>query len=196
MRHTLKNGLVTRRHFLAHSAVATLSLALGSRLGFASASSPKPAWTAANELAIRFTTFSSSTFGRVQRPYVVVWVEDASGMPIRTVSLWMLNPPRGTRYLDDLRRWYSAARDDAALLPTTTSPTPVAGTYTVVWDGKNDKGTLVNQGDYYVCVESAREHGAYSLVRQKVTLGTVLFKKSLGADAELKDVAVEFRKRA
>ncbi|WP_407572620.1 DUF2271 domain-containing protein [Deinococcus altitudinis] len=196
MRHTIKNGIVTRRHFLVHSAVATLSLALGSRLGLAAAGTSKAAWTTANELAISFTTFSSSTFGRVQRPYVVVWIEDASGTPVRTVSLWMLNPPRGTRYLDELRRWYSAASTDNALLPTTTSPTPVAGSYTVVWDGKNDKGASVSQGDYFVCVESAREHGAYSLVRQRITVGAVPFKKSLGANAELKDVAVELRKRA
>ena len=47
-----------------------------------------------------------------------------------------------------------------------------------------------------MCVESARQNGPYSLVREKVTLGSALFKQKLGTNAELKDVAVEFRKHA
>ena len=200
MRHSIKNGLitkepVTRRGFLARGTVAALSLALGSRFGLAATTPAKPKWSAANELAVTFTTAPSGS-GRIQRPYVAVWIEDALGTPIRTLSLWMLSPPRGTRYLDHLTRWYNAAVSTPALVPTTTSPTPNPGTYTVVWDGKNDKGGVVDQGDYYVCAESAREHGPYSLVREKVTLAGTLFKQKLGADSELKDVAVEFRKHA
>ncbi|GGR07512.1 DUF2271 domain-containing protein [Deinococcus ruber] len=194
MRHTIKNGIITRRGFLTRSVAATLTLALGSKLSLA-ATAVRPKVAAANELAVTFTT-SPSGFGRIQRPYVAVWIENASGTPIRTLSLWMLSPPRGTRYLDELRRWYSGATTDPALVPTTTSPTPNPGSYTVVWDGKDDKGSVVDQGEYYVCVESAREHGPYSLVREKVTLGTALFKKTLGSNAELKDVGVEFRKHA
>ena len=164
MRHTISNGLITRRGFLARSGVAAISLALGSRFGLAATAGPK--WTAANELAVTFTTAPSGS-GRIQRPY-----------------------------LDELRRWYGAVGSDPALTPTSTGPTPNPGTYTVVWDGKNDKGALVEQGDYYVCVESARQNGPYSLVREKVTLGSALFKQKLGANAELKDVAVEFRKHA
>lgn len=193
MRHTISNGLITRRNFLARSAVAAISLALGSRFGLAATAGPK--WTAANELAVTFTTAPSGS-GRIQRPYVAVWIENAGGTPVRTLSLWALNTPRGNRYLDELRRWYEAVGSDPALMPTSTSPTPNPGSYTVVWDGKNDKGALVEQGDYYVCVESARQNGPYSLVREKVTLGSALFKQKLGANAELKDVAVEYRKHA
>lgn len=193
MRHTISNGLITRRGFLARSGVAAISLALGSRFGLAATARPK--WTAANELAVTFTTAPSGS-GRIQRPYVAVWIENAGGTPVRTLSLWTLNTPRGNRYLDELRRWYGAVGSDPALTPTSTGPTPNPGSYTVVWDGKNDKGALVEQGDYYVCVESARQNGPYSLVREKVTLGSALFKQKLGTNAELKDVAVEFRKHA
>ncbi|ULH17272.1 DUF2271 domain-containing protein (plasmid) [Deinococcus sp. KNUC1210] len=196
MRHTIKNGIITRRGFLTRSVAATLTLALSSKLSLAATTpTARPKVAAANELAVSFTT-SPSGFGRIQRPYVAVWIENASGTPIRTLSLWMLSPPRGTRYLDELRRWYNGATNDPALVPTTTSPTPNPGSYTVVWDGKDDKGSQVDQGDYYVCVESAREHGPYSLVREKVTLATTLFKKALGSNSELKDVGVEFRKHA
>ena len=202
MRHTIKNGIVTRRGFLARSAAAALSLALGGMLGRAAAAAPastssRAKWNAADELAVSFTTQpGSSGFGRVQRPYVAVWIEDSAGKPIRTLSLWMLTPPRGTRYLQDLTRWYSAASADSAMLPTTTSPTPTPGSYTVVWDGKTDKGVLAAQGDYFVCVESAREHGPYSLVRSKVSVSGTPFKQKLGSDSEIKDVSVELRRRA
>ncbi|GAA4003643.1 DUF2271 domain-containing protein [Deinococcus rubellus] len=195
MRHSIKNGLITRRSFLTRGVAAALSLALSSKLGLAATTSAKPKWVAANELTVTFTT-ALSGFGRVQRPYVAVWIEDALGNPIRTLGLWMLSPPRGIRYLEHLTRWYSEAVGTPSLVPTITSPTPIPGTYNVVWDGKNGKGSLVDQGDYYVCVESARQNGPYSLVREKVTLGEALFKQKLGADGELKDVTVEFRKHA
>ncbi|MFC4454697.1 DUF2271 domain-containing protein [Deinococcus sonorensis] len=194
MRHTIKNGRITRRSFLIHSTVASLSLALGGR--FASAQAAKPKWNAAMELAVTFTTVDSGT-GRYQRPYVAVWIEDAAGTPVRTLSIWMLSPPRGTRYLDELRRWYGEATDNPVLTNgTTSSPTRPAGTYTVTWDGKTDKGALVNQGDYYVCVESVREHGPYSLVRGKVTLASAPLTHKLPDDSELKGVSVELRKHA
>ncbi|WP_425145024.1 DUF2271 domain-containing protein [Deinococcus sp.] len=194
MRHEIKNGIVTRRGFLARSAAAALSLALGSKLAFAQG---KAKWNAATELAVSFTTTpDGSGFGRVQRPYVAVWIEDAGGTPVRTLGLWMLSPPRGNRYLNELRRWYAAASSEPAFAPTSTSPTPNPGSYSVVWDGKNDKGAPVEVGDYYVCVESAREHGPYSLVREKVSVGSTPFKQKLGANSEIKDVSVEFRKHA
>jgi len=147
------------------------------------------------ELAVTFTTFAS-TGGRYQRPYVAVWIEDASGKPVRTVSLWMLNPPRGNRYLDELRRWFTAASSTPALTGTTTSPTRQPGTYTVVWDGKDDQGKAVPQGAYTVNVESAREHGPYSLTSARVTLAATPLKQNLADNAELKDVKVEYRKHA
>jgi len=150
---------------------AGLALALGSRLSWTGAAASKPAWNSSMEFAISFTTFAS-TGGRYQRPYVAVWIEDASGTPVRTVSLWMLQSARGERYLDELRRWYNEAQSSGTLEGTLTGPTREAGRYTVVWDGRNDKKALVPQGDYYVCVESAREHGLYGLVRDKLTLGT------------------------
>jgi len=194
MRHTIKNGVVTRRGFLARSAAAAATLALGRFAGAAAPTKAAP-WNAAMELAVTFTTFAS-TGGRYQRPYVAVWIEDASGKPVRTVSLWMLNPPRGNRYLDELRRWFTAASSTPALTGTTTSPTRQPGTYTVVWDGKDDQGKAVPQGAYTVNVESAREHGPYSLTSARVTLAATPLKQNLADNAELKDVKVEYRKHA
>ena len=45
------------------------------------------------------------------------------------------------------------------------------GVYNVVWDGRDEKKALVPLGDYYVCIEAAREHGPYELIRESVAIG-------------------------
>ena len=41
------------------------------------------------------------------------------------------------------------------------------GAYKIVWDGNDDKKAPVVQGDYFVCIEAAREHGPYEIVREQ-----------------------------
>jgi NAD(P)-dependent dehydrogenase (short-subunit alcohol dehydrogenase family) len=45
-------------------------------------------WNDATELAINFEVFAPSS-GRYKRPYIAVWIEDASGFPVRTLALWV-----------------------------------------------------------------------------------------------------------
>ncbi|WP_226991530.1 DUF2271 domain-containing protein [Deinococcus gobiensis] len=65
------------------------------------------------------------------------------------------------------------------------SATRNPGSYAVAWDGKSDKGAALPQGDYYVCLETAREHGPCSLVREQLTVGAGSFKKTLGTNNDL-----------
>ena len=95
------------------------------------------------------------------------------------------------RGIPDLRRWY---RGNADLLDTVSSATRNPGTYAVAWDGKTDRGAAAPRGDYYVCIESAREHGPYSLVRGKVTLGASAFRKDLGTDGDIGAARVSYAK--
>ena len=39
-----------------------------------------------------------------------------------------------------------------------TSPTRNPGRYTVVWDGRDDLGEFVSQGEYFVCLETIRRN--------------------------------------
>jgi hypothetical protein len=187
-----------RRSFLKTSAFAVAGLAF-SRLGFASAlGAAKAAATlpSAMELAVNLELAAPSG-GRYNRPYVAVYIEDAQGKLVRTVSLWAETSGRGQRYLSDLRRWFSES-GGAALLPTATSPTRNPGKYSLVWDGKTDKNAAAPQGDYYVVVEAAREHGPYGVVREKVTLGTAPVKKALdtSVNPDLASVSLDYRKKA
>ncbi|TSA86837.1 DUF2271 domain-containing protein [Deinococcus detaillensis] len=188
----------TRRHFLERAlklsvaAAATLTL---SRLGVtsASAAAAPAALPSTMELAVNLTLAAPSGF-RYNRPYVAVYIEDAQGNPVRTLSLWA-ETNRHARYLSDLRRWFSQSSD---LVATVSSPTRNPGSYSLVWDGRTDAKKPAAQGDYFVCVENAREHGPYGLVREKITLGTTPLKKTLdsGSDADLSSVTVDYRKKA
>ena len=193
---------VNRRRFLAQalktSAAALATLALP-RLNLASAAtaaaspSAKATLPSTMELAVNLTLAQASGF-RYNRPYVAVYIEDAQGNPVRTLSLWA-ETNRHARYISELRRWFSESSD---LIATVSSPTRNPGSYSLVWDGKTDAGKQAPQGQYFVCVEAAREHGPYGLVRQAVTLGTAPLKKALDSSVnpDLGSVSVDYRKKA
>ncbi|MPY65351.1 DUF2271 domain-containing protein [Deinococcus sp. SDU3-2] len=177
----------TRRSFLGKLAAAGAVLTLG-RFFPAGAAAATPAWVKGMALDITFSVATAAS-GRVKRPYVAVWIEDSAGKPVRTLSLWVQTTGRGPRWIPDLRRWY---RGNSDLLDTVSSATRNPGTYAVAWDGKTDRGAVAPRGDYYVCIESAREHGPYSLVREKVTLGASAFKKDLGTDGDIGAARVSY----
>ncbi|MFC3860696.1 DUF2271 domain-containing protein [Deinococcus antarcticus] len=186
-------GTETRRGFLNKLGVATVALTASRFLPGASASAAAAtgkAWTKGMALDIQFTVATKAT-GRVKRPYVAVWIEDAGGKTVRNLVVWVQQNRMNPRWLAELRRW---TRENSSLLDTVSSATRNPGTYAVAWDGKNDKGTQLPQGDYYVCIEATREHGPYSLVREKVTVGGSAFKKTLSADNDIEAASVSFGK--
>ena len=173
------------------------------------------AFDAAKELAISFSYVADTTAGGnpppvaatlppggggggkgggVKNPYVVVWIENAAGAPIRSISL-NYQAGRGEQYLRDLTRWARTAQASASVA-TISSATKVPGAYKIVWDGNDDKKAPVVQGDYFVCIEAAREHGPYEIVREQISIGAEPFVKPLAAKGELQDVTVELRARS
>ena len=196
----LAQPTVDRRSFLSKTAAAALGLALG-RYSAAGAATATPTKALAKfdskmELAVNFSIVDPGGF-RYQRPYVAVWLEDAAGNEVRTLSVWAKTDGRGQRYLEHLTRWIGVAGGQAdTLLSTSSSPTRNPGSYTLVWDGKNDKGTLVTQGNYFLCIESAREHGPYALIREKVTVAGAASARKLSGSSDIGDVNATYRKRA
>lgn len=164
----------------------------------APAPAPAPAsgapFDATKEVAVAFKYVAAASVGRMPNPYVAVWIENAAGAAVRSISL-NYQAGRGDRYLPDLTRWFRTAKATAAV-ETISSATRVPGAYKIVWDGMDDKHAPVPQGDYFVCVEAARERGPYELVREQVTIGIAPFMKSLVAKGELQDVTVELRARS
>lgn len=149
----------------------------------------------AHEMAIAFSFVADTAAGgRFHNPYVAVWVEDAAGAAVRSISLnYQLG--RGDKWLPDLTRWFRTGKATAAV-ETISSATKVPGAYKLVWDGMSDAKKAVPQGDYFVCIEAAREKGPYQLVREQLSVGATPFVKALAAKGELQDVSVELRARS
>lgn len=164
-----------------------------------STTSTAPATTATSgdavhgELVTRFTYAVRSGGGRVNNPYVAVWVEDAAGTLVDTIALWYLQNQKGNRWLPELRRWYPASASTRSQVVSSATRAP--GSYSVTWDCTDVQGQAVPAGAYVLCIEAAREHGPYSLIRQPVTLGAEPFTVDLPANGELRDASATFTPR-
>jgi hypothetical protein len=188
---------LSRREMLARmvgGALAFAGLTGFRRMGTRPPAAPK--WDDRFELAVD-VVIAAQQGSRYHRPYVAVWVEDAAGQSVRTLILWVNTGGRGQRYIRELRRWFAADRAQPAggpdLVQTVSSATRLPGQYAVTWDGKDDRGRVVEQGTYRVSVEAAREHGSYELLRQELTVGTRPVSMSLPGNDELQGVKLAYR---
>ena len=158
-----------------------------------------PKWDDRFELAVDLEIAPQQGY-RYHRPYVAVWVEDSGGRPVRTLSVWVNTSGRGPRYIRELRRWFTMERDqeDAGgpdLIATVSSATRLPGQYTVTWNGRDDRGAVVEQGTYRVVIEAAREHGSYQLMQQELTLAAKPVAADLAGNEEIGRARVEYRRR-
>jgi hypothetical protein len=187
---------------LARLAGATLSFAGLTAFRWAGPRAPTapaaPKWDDHFELAVDLTIAAQQGY-RYHRPYVAVWVEDAAGRPVRTLSLWVSSEGRGRRYIRELRRWFSSGDQVAAggpdLVATVSSATRLPGRYTVAWDGRDDRGRAVEQGTYRVYIEAAREHGSYQLMQKELTLGAKPVAVTLAGNEEIQGASIEYRRK-
>lgn len=147
-------------------------------------------WLAGMRLDISFEYVGGA--GRYKAPYVAVWIENAQGVPVRTLALWYKQSKKGTKWLPDLRRWYR----NGSLEDTVSGPTRIPGRYSLSFDGKDDKGNWVSQGDYFVCVEMVREDGPYQLFREKISLAQSPFKRSYNLNGELREVVLNYAQQS
>lgn len=137
-----------------------------------------------HEMVVEFEIAKPSNARRYRRPYVAVWIEDKDGFPVKTLSLFLMQNNPGPRWHRDLRRWYLSDQlrrtvEELNVIETVSKPTRNPGKYKVVWNGHDNDGKPLPDGEYTLWIESAREHGNYRLMKQKFDLGTAF-------DAELK----------
>ena len=184
---------LSRRGLLAAFASFAVAAPLSAR-GLFAAVAPKK-WDPSMELAVD-VTIATVEGTRVHRPYVAVWIEDKDGKAVRTLSLWVQTERRGPRWIPDLKRWWRDEPDHDKLVETISSATRGAGKYTLIWDGKDDAGKPVELGKYVLCVEAAREHGTYGVMKKELDFAKKPFRDKLEGNVEIEGAAVEFRKRA
>ena len=119
-----------------------------------------PATASELEIALQLPKISE---GQYHRPYVAVWVEDSSEKSVRLIEIWREKPD----WIKDLRRfWRKTGRADQPLVDARTGATKGPGQYRLRWDGKDDQGVAVPNGEYQLVIEAAREHGGRNLVKQ------------------------------
>lgn len=157
------------------------------------AATAEKAWPAGFALQVDFDIKApEKTGGRGgwKRPYVAVWIEDITEAPARTLCLWL----EDKRWLRDLRRWNRAHTEDPKFADRISQATRKAGSYTLTWDGKDDEGRQLAPGRYFVCIEAAREHGTYQLIRKEVELVSKPSKLDLEGNAEIDKAKLTFGK--
>ena len=200
MHDTRDDAMLGRRGMLARLAGVALSVSgLDAIRRFTRATIAAPAWDDRFELAVDFEIAPQEGY-RYHRPDVAVWVETPEGKRVRTLSLWVNTNGRGPRYIRELRRWFSGEREveDAGgpdLVASMSGATRPPGAYSVVWNGRDDRGTVVEQGPYRIVIEAAREHGSYQLMQQDLTLTTKPLSADLAANEEIGRARVEYRRR-
>jgi thiamine biosynthesis lipoprotein ApbE len=170
------NQLISTDNEVAKSAVSMVNL-------------KEKLWNANQELLINFELAKFE--GRFRRPFVAVWIEDEAHKPVRRMALWYNKP----RWLPDLRSWYAAQRASEIDVTSITGATRPAGNYSLVWDGKNDAGQLVNQGKYTVFVEAAREHGTYQLIKQEMNFDGKSKDQVLPGNEEITSASLAYRNK-
>jgi thiamine biosynthesis lipoprotein len=180
---------------LAYTGLAAFRPFAPSRLALSTA----PKWDDNFELAVDLEIAAQEGF-RYHRPYVAVWIEDAAGRPVRTLSLWVNTNGRGPRYIRELKSWVRAERDQQAaggpdLVATVSSATRLPGHYSVTWDGRDENRKPVDQGTYRVFIEAAREHGTYQMMQHDMTFGAKPVAADLGGNVEIKGARLDYRRR-
>lgn len=128
---------------------------------------------------------------KYRRPYTAVWIEDDAGKPVRTLGVWGNAP----KYLKDLTDWWKIGKQDADLVKAVTRATRGPGKYSLIWDGKDDKGHSLPQGAYTVRVEVHREHGKHLRQSGKIECKSDGVKLSLGKNDETGVTVVEYGKK-
>jgi FAD:protein FMN transferase len=159
-------------------------------------------WGEEYELLINFEINSPDGGGRrYRRPYVAVWVEDKNGACVRNLALWISFGGAGPfQWLPDLKRWYRSDQarrltDKTDMVQTISQSTRAPGKYSLIWDGKDDHGKLVENGEYTIFIDAAREHGTYQNIRKQVTLAQKPFAEELKGNVEIKSASIEYRRK-
>ena len=146
------------------------------------------------ELALQFTLARISD-ARYRRPYVAVWIEDKDKFPIRTLALWL----EKSRWLPDLKSWYRADRlralaEGSEVTASVSSATRPPGKYSLKWDLKDAAAKAVKPGRYTVCIEAAREHGTYQIIRQDLDISGATQQMTLQGNLEIESASLDYRK--
>lgn len=97
------------------------------------------------------------------KPYVALWIEKSDHDFSNNLGIWY-DPPKGNKWLKDVRQWWRQSGRDLTLpLDGLSSPTRGPGEYDLKF--ANAEIDKLPAGEYQLVVEAAREHGGREVVR-------------------------------
>jgi len=122
------------------------------------------------ELTVEIPKLSVAEY---HRPYVAIWIEDASGKVAANLSVWYdvdLKDSEGEKWLKDIRQWWRrTGRTLDMPVDGVSGPTKAPGVAKVSFP--SDAGALASlaPGSYKLIVEATREVGGKEMVEVPFT---------------------------
>jgi thiamine biosynthesis lipoprotein ApbE len=153
----------------------------------AAAAPATAAWPEGYQVSLNLA-LKTPTGRKVKRPYVAVWVEDAGGKVVRTVTFW----GKQEKYWREMTAWWQAVRGDFRLARSVTRATRSPGQYTIAWDGKDDAGKALPRGQYTLVVEINREHGRHVGDKIRIACQDKKVSAVMKATAESDESTIEY----
>jgi hypothetical protein len=152
-------------------------------------SAPQPPastnWPAGYQVTIALPLTASRSS---KRPYVAVWVDDASGKLVRVLAIW----GDKSKYWPDLATLWDHLHGHVDQFRSVTRATRSAGKYDLVWDGLDNDRKPLPLGSYRITVETNQEHGTYAKQAGTITLGDSPTSITLPATANFDAVVVQY----
>ena len=136
------------------------------------------------ELTMEYTipNFRSRDY---ERPYLAIWVGDTQGRPIK--NLLILGSDDEWARTNSVW-WSRVGRREVVPVSNVTRPTRAPGKYDLIWDGREDNGSILLQGEYQLMIEASREHGGHNYISIPFNLGPGMQEYSKSGEGELGDV--------
>lgn len=127
--------------------------------------------------------------GNYKRPYVGIWVTTPKKKLVK--SLMLLGESR--RWMEENYVWWRRyGRKVESIVDGVSRPTRMPGHYQVAWDGRDDFGNAVEDGDYILHVEMSREHGDHTYKRFPIKIGAGAFTIDHAGEGEIGALTVKF----
>jgi thiamine biosynthesis lipoprotein len=124
-----------------------------------------------------------------QPPYMVVWITDATGATVRTLAAMGTDQ----RFIgENFIWWRRVGRAMGGGLDAVARPTRHPGRYSLVWDGRDDKGQPSPQGRYTIHIEGSREHGGHNYQTLEIALGSGAASAESPGEGELGPATVRY----
>jgi thiamine biosynthesis lipoprotein len=169
-----------------HSCSAWSTFVAADQAGAAPAVASAGAWPQNYAVSV---SFEVPRVADTTKPFIAIWITDTQRNVVRTLLVigdharW-----RESNYVF----WRRVERMDLAGIASIARPSRAPGRYSVAWDGLDNAGRAVGQGQYTLNIEASREHGSHSVQTIPLTLGAAPAQGDAAAQGELGAVQVRY----